>query len=176
MAQECLSRASVDRWGAAARLSIGAQPPLPRTPHTHIDSPPLPFFQPPSPPHFPADVSSSSSSPLEGQRGRTFLFFSFFLSIFRHLEVSSGWNRYFFVRVSLFLFSSLLFHSCNCIGDFFCSFVYTRYWGRILKIFETFPLPFFLPLASLIVSPLCNLFRLPSHPLKSYKFVFVFSS
>lgn len=108
-------------------------------------------------------------------RGRTFLFFSF-ASIFRHLEVSSGWNRYFFVRVSLFLFSSLLFHSCNCIGDFFCSFVYTRYWGRILKIFEAFPLPFFLPLASLIVSPLCNLFRLPSHPLKSYKFVFVFSS
>lgn len=74
-----------------------------------------------------------------------------------------------------FSFFLLLFHSCNCIGDFFCSFVYTRYSGRILKIFETFPLPFFLPLASLIVSPLCNLFRLPSHPLKSYKFIFVFS-
>lgn len=134
MAQECLSRASVDRWGAAARLSIGAQPPLPRTPHTHIDSPPLPFFQPPSPPHFPADVSSSSSSPLEGQRGRTFLFFSF-ASIFRHLEVSSGWNRYFFVRVSLFLFSSLLFHSCNCIGDFFLLVCIYQIFGQNFEDF-----------------------------------------
>lgn len=41
-------RASID-WCPAPL----PPPPPPRTPHTHIDPPPLPFFQPPSPTHPP---------------------------------------------------------------------------------------------------------------------------
>lgn len=191
--RECLSRRALTGGAPPRVYRLVARPPHHAHPHSHRfpSPPPLPTI-----PDFPADVSSPSFL-----LGEAFLLIFFFRtrccsSFFRHLEdrYSIAWNV-FFERVSCVSFfslreeSSLLSQSCTRTWRRRWFFSLIRYSGRVSKMvrlivdFWNFsssvfgfvslsfsPLP--PPSAGLIVSPLCNLFRLPSFFRKILQIVF----
>lgn len=188
-----------ERWQVGRRrASIDWWPGLPTTyTHTHIDSPPLPLFQP-SPIFQPMFLP-----PLFSSERPSFLYFSFepaaarvFFDTSRIGIPSRGTffsNEYlaslFFLFEKKVLFCPSLVHARDDVDDFSRSFVIRgefRRWSDWSSISGTFlllslvsslsfsPLP--PPSAGLIVSPLCNLFRLPSFFRKILQIVFVFAA